>query len=72
MGRTERMAGMKRYTRPIIAVLLFVAGIVVSVYVRFTNIDMSETRLFVEYWKVWVVVIIGFVTGRWLMLGWRE
>ena len=38
-----------------------VGGIVIVVivfYIRFTHIDMTETRLFVEFWPIWVAMLI--------------
>ena len=44
-------------------ILLFLCGIVIILYIRFTNIDMTETRLLVEFWSMWVVVLILGVGG---------
>lgn len=40
---------------------LFGAGAVI--YLRFANIDMTETRLFVEFWPVWIGAGAGMLSG---------
>jgi len=33
------------------------------VFIRITNLDVAEGRLFVMYWKQWVCTTIGIVIG---------
>lgn len=33
----------------------------IFVVLRFENPDMTETRLLLTYWKLWVVAVIGII-----------
>lgn len=45
---------------PLVSLLLgvFVAAVIISVYLKFTNIDMTETRLFINYWPLFTIEFI--------------
>jgi hypothetical protein len=45
-----------------------ICAIAISVYYRLTNIDMTETRLFVEYYHVWIGVAGLALCGHFLIL----
>jgi hypothetical protein len=42
--------------------VVIVTTLAFVVYTRFTNIDMTETRLFVTYWKEYIVLACLCVT----------
>lgn len=48
-----------------IANFLFYGDLIFSsawiVYRRFTNVDMSETRLFLSFWYEWITIILSLV-----------
>lgn len=50
-----------------IGLIVFPITVFVIVYIKFTNIDMTETRLFLEFWPIWVSIIIF-----WLLFGLKE
>jgi len=56
---------MKKIIINLIFILALIGIIVYSLYLRFTNADMTETRLFITYWKqylaITVVVLIGSI-----------
>lgn len=50
--------------RDFIKVIGFIALLIslgVLYYFRFTNLDMTDIRFMMEYWKVYVFVFVGFV-----------
>lgn len=49
---------------------LWLAGAVIIFYIRFTNIDMSETRLLVSYWKELLVGVVFTISGY--LLFWNK
>jgi ABC-type uncharacterized transport system involved in gliding motility auxiliary subunit len=55
---------MKEYLFYSILALVFT----VSLYVRLSNIDMTQTRLFIEFWYVWLSVSVAIVLD-YLLLG---
>ena len=52
---------MKKYVFYSILTMVFV----ISLYIRLSNIDMTQTRLFVEFWYIWlgagVVVVLDYI-----------
>ena len=52
---------MKKYLFYSILAVVFI----VALYIRLSNIDMTQTRLFVEFWYVWlcgtIVVIMDYL-----------
>ena len=55
---------MKKYLFYFILAVVFA----VSIYIRLSNLDMTQTRLFVEFWYVWLGVSITIVLD-YLFLG---
>ena len=53
-------------------IYLLLVGAVVIVYIRFDNIDMSETRLLVSYWKELLAAVIFVISGLKLYLRYEE
>jgi nucleoside permease NupC len=47
---------------------ILLGSLAAILYLRFTNIDMSETRLFVTYWKEFAVISISVVIGYFIAL----
>ena len=47
--------------------ILGLLGILTGIYLRFSNIDMTETRLFLNYWYLWLVTILCFLIGAILL-----
>jgi putative Mn2+ efflux pump MntP len=47
---------------------LIIGGIVGIFYIRFTHIDMTETRLLVEFWEYWLLIITIFILGGYLLI----
>lgn len=46
------------------AVVLIWAGS--ALYLRFTNPDMTGTRLFLEYWQWWLLALPAFIVATWI------
>lgn len=42
---------------------LILIGFVALLMIRFTNPDMTETRLFMEYWYAWITIIAVMFGG---------
>ena len=59
---------MKTKIKYIISITLFILAFAYAAYIRFTNIDMTESRLLIAYWWQWLVisgiVIIGALILR--------
>jgi uncharacterized membrane protein len=47
---------------------ILLGSLAAILYLRFTNIDMSETRLFVAYWKEFAVIFVLVVVGYFITL----
>ena len=60
---------LKIYTkiREIIGWACIVSAIFISIYLRIKNMDMSETRLLVEFWKEWIGIVILIFGGYFLL-----
>ena len=50
-----------------IAIKLYIVCIAIGFYIRFTNPDMTETRLFIEYWNIWLICAIVAVLAGYLI-----
>jgi len=52
---------MKKYVFYSILTMVFV----ISLYIRLSNIDMTQTRLFIEFWYIWlsasIVVVLDYI-----------
>lgn len=44
--------------RIIILSMFFIVQFITAAYIRFDNPDMNETRLFIEFWHVWSLMIV--------------
>ena len=51
--------GRKNYILAAICLLCFAISFTLFTIARFTNIDMTETRLFFTYWYYMIPAIIG-------------
>ena len=47
---------------------ILVMAFIITLYVKLSNIDMTQTRLFVEFWYVWLGVSVTIVLD-YLFLG---
>jgi len=47
--------------------ILILIGLIWLFYIRFTNIDMTGTRMFLSYWKQWLAIFTFFIGGSWLI-----
>jgi hypothetical protein len=47
----------------ILGIIPFILGISIQLYLRFTNIDMSEMRLLIEYWDLHLISIAFYLLG---------
>ena len=54
----------------IFAVICLLGAIVIMMTIRLTHPDMSETRLFLEFWPAWLVVVV--LACLWSMLARRR
>lgn len=52
--------------RRIVAVVLLVVCVGVNLVITFTHIDSTRTRLFVDYWWVWLLTCAGLYLAAWL------
>ena len=39
----------------------FIAALIATTYIRFSHPGLTETQLFLNYWYVWVSIVIVFV-----------
>lgn len=46
---------------------LIIAAIGATIYVRLSHPDMTETRLFIDFWYVWLAVVAVVFAGIWLL-----
>ena len=55
---------MKKFINTFASIGLVVSFLTMAVYVtyiRFANIDMTETRVFFTYWKEYSVILVIFI-----------
>jgi hypothetical protein len=43
--------------RFVLVIIFFIAIVVINVYLKFTNPDMTETRLFMSYWPFYIIEV---------------
>jgi len=59
---------LKTKIKYIISITIFAFSIITVAYLRFTNIDMTESRLLIAYWWQWLalsgIIIIGALILR--------
>jgi hypothetical protein len=53
---------MKIYIR-LLGALIIVIGMVYTFYIQFMNIDMTQTRLFITFWREWLVIFTIEILG---------
>jgi len=44
-----------------ITVILLVLILVWGVFLRFTDPELTETQLFIEYWPEWIIMVIATI-----------
>jgi len=47
---------MTNNLRLLIGAILFLVAIAFGFYIVFSNIHMTRTELFIEYWKQWLII----------------
>jgi hypothetical protein len=55
---------MKTLIKVTIATALSLAVLIHAIFLRITNIDMTELRLFITYWPRWIVMMVVFIIAR--------
>ena len=43
--------------------MLLISTLPISVYIRFSHPELTETQLFVEFWRVWVTCVVFSCVG---------
>lgn len=56
---------MSRPARAVIAWILIGKAVALILIYRLSNLDMSEGRLFVTYWPIWIVVTVTLFAAAW-------
>jgi len=51
----------KEWSFKALALILSLASLIVILYVRFSNPDLTETRLFLTFWPLWLIIIIALL-----------
>lgn len=46
-----------------IGILFIISGAILTISIRFYNIDMTETRLFITYWFEWLALFFLMLIG---------
>ncbi len=59
---------IKKLLKITIGILLIIAGFTGLIYIRFTNIDITEMQLFIEFWYYWLLIIISIFIGSKLLI----
>lgn len=62
MGLSKEKPAFRKIKHAVGLVLILV-GFVALLMIRFTNPDMTETRLFIEYWYDWIAIIAVMLGG---------
>lgn len=58
--------------RQTVGIALIVIAIFIQVMTRLLNIDVTETRLLIDFWWVWLIGVILTLIGAWMMLNKKE
>ena len=53
--------------KTIIGIALIVSAIVYTCYIKFTNVDMTELRMLMEFWRSWIFIFVILVVGGFLV-----
>lgn len=74
LGKNMRKASLaprfnrKEWFTIVVALILFLISAIVGLYVRFSNPDLTETRLLLAFWPIWlggtVTVLVAY--GLWM------
>jgi hypothetical protein len=66
---------MKLFIRKFLSMGKFRAGTILvmssavwMIFIRFANANMSETRLFVEFWWQWLIIALMMFLGGYLVI----
>lgn len=51
----------------ILFVISILATIVINLYIQFTNVDVTETRIFITYWPVFMIEVIVILFLRFMI-----
>ena len=57
------MNKFKAYSAIVTGCLLMLGAIGVTLYIKFTNIDATEMRIFVDYWYIHLLAAISAFAG---------
>jgi hypothetical protein len=58
--------------RTIIGLTLMGVALVATAWIRFANPDAAETRLFLEYWPLWIALAGLSLVGFFVANPWRR
>lgn len=54
---------MKYRVLKVVAILVMFLIVIYGAYLKFSNPDMTETRLLITYWKQHVLMVLGIITS---------
>lgn len=57
-----------RFALRILGAIMAIAGLALAVWVRFTNPGLTETRLLLGFWMLWVIDSFLFIAGAYLLM----
>lgn len=61
------MNGLLKVVRILLGLVLILVPITYFIYITFTNIDMTRTRLLVTYWKEYLIGTVPIYIGMYLL-----
>ena len=53
--------------RKAIGYLLGIVAFAASIYVRFANPELTETQLFIDFWYVWLCMVMAVIAAATLL-----
>lgn len=53
--------------RKIVIGSLFALAALTGIYVRFANPDLTETQLFIDFWYVWLCMVMAVIAAATLL-----
>lgn len=55
----------------VLYVIALLATCIINLYLKFENVDMTSTRLFVTYWPIYIVEVVVII-GLNIIMFWKK
>ena len=63
----KKIIEMSKHTKCFIGYVLILVGVIFVFYLEFTHIDMTEARMFITFWKQYLIIFAIFIVAGFLI-----